>query len=201
MSGPTLRARTWGVVLTASLTGTLALTACAGGSGQVDQTNGGNYRYVGATPKGHSIPENKRKTAGDATAPYLDSSKKFDLSAMKGRVVVLNYWASWCTPCRAETSGLESTYVATKAAGVSFIGVNVKDETGSAASFVRQNRITYPIVSDETAKTALNLGGVPTFSLPSTVVIDRQGKVAAVYSGPVQQGDLQPVLTALAREK
>ena len=61
--------------------------------------------------------------------------------------------------------------------------------------------MTYPIVSDEIAKTALQLGGCRRSPLPSTVVIDRQGKVAAVYSGPVQQGDLQPVLTALAREK
>ena len=191
----------WGGVLAATVTVALALTACSGGSNSVDPTAGGNYRYVGATPKGHTIPEKSRKPADDATAPYLRSSRKFSLTAMKGKVVVMNFWASWCPSCRAETSGLEHTYVATKAAGVAFVGVDVKDEPGPAASYVKQSKITYPIVSDEIAKTALDLGGIPTFSLPSTVVIDRQGKVAAVYTGPVQQGDLQPVLTALARGK
>ena len=191
----------WGGVLVAAVAGALALTACSGGSNSVDPTAPGDYRYVGATPKGHTIPEKNRKLAGDATAPYLRSSTDFSLTAMKGKVVVLNYWASWCPSCRAETGGLENTYVATKASGVTFVGIDVKDEPGPAASYVKQSKITYPIVSDEIAKTALDLGGIPTFSLPSTVVIDRQGKVAAVYTGLVQRGDLQPMLTALAREK
>ena len=187
--------------MAAVVAGVLVLTACSGGSGAVDPTGGGNFRYVGATPQGHSIPKSQRKTAGDASAPYLSGSKDFTLDSMKGKVVVLNYWASWCSPCRAETNGLEQTYDATKASGVNFVGIAVKDEKSTVASFVKQNKVTYPIVFDETASTALQLGKVPTFALPSTVVIDRQGKVAAVYSGPVQQGDLQPVLTALAREK
>ena len=179
----------------------LSLSACSGGSNSVDQSAGGDFRYVGATTKGHTIPLAERKKAGNATAPYLNSTKKFTLDSMRGQVVVLNYWASWCNPCRTETPGLERTYTATKGQGVMFVGVDVKDEKSSASSFVRQHAVTYPIVFDEIAKTALQLGKVPTFALPSTVVIDRQGKVAAVYSGPVQQGDLQPVVTALAREK
>jgi peroxiredoxin len=179
----------------------LLLVACSGGSNSVDQSAGGDFRYVGATTKGHTIPLAQRKPAGNATAPYLDGTKKFSLDSMRGQVVVLNYWASWCAPCRTETPGLERTYTATKAQGVAFVGVNVKDEKGGAASFVKQHDVTYPIVFDEIAKTALQLGRIPTFNLPSTVVIDRAGRVAAVYSGPVQQGDLQPVVTALAREK
>lgn len=177
------------------------LAACTGGTDSVDQSAGGNFRYVGATPQGHTIALAKRKAAGNATAPYLDSAKKFTLNSMRGRVVVLNYWAPWCAPCVTETPGLERTYVATKAQGVSFVGVAVKSETSQVASFVRNNDVTYPVVFDEIAKTALQLGNVPTLALPSTVVIDRQGRVAAVYAGLVQQGDLQPVVTALVREK
>lgn len=178
----------------------LTLGACTGGSNSVDQSAGGDFRYVGATPKGHTIPPGQRKLAGNATAPYLDSTKKFALDSMRGRVVVLNYWAPWCGPCRTETPGLLRTYGATKTDGVTVVGVAVKSETSEVASFVKNYGVTYPIVFDEIAKTALQLGRVPTFALPSTVVIDRQGRVAAVYSGPVQQGDLQPVVTALARE-
>jgi peroxiredoxin len=179
----------------------LALGGCAGGSNSVDQSAGGDFRYVGATTKGHTIPEAQRKLAGNATAPYLDSAKKFTLDSMRGRVVVLNFWASWCAPCRTETPGLQRTYTATKADGVTVVGVAVKDEKTGVASYVKQQKVTYPIVFDEIAKTALQLGRIPTFALPSTVVIDREGRVAAVYSGAVQQGDLQPVVTALAREK
>ncbi len=179
----------------------LLLGACSGGSNAVDSTAGGDFRYVGATTKGHTIPLADRKLAGNATAPYLEGSKKFTLDSMRGQVVVLNYWASWCNPCRTETPGLERTYTATKAQGVTFVGVNVKDEKSGARSFIKQQDVTYPVVFDEIAKTALQLGRIPTFNLPSTVVIDRAGRVAAVYSGPVQQGDLQPVVTALARER
>lgn len=179
----------------------LLLGACSGGSNSVDQSAGGDFRYVGSTPKGHAIPPGERKLAGNATAPYLDGTKKFTLNSLRGQVVVLNYWAAWCAPCKTEIPGLERTYVATRGDGTTVVGVAVKDERSDVTSFVKNNNVTYPIVFDEIAKTALQLGRVPTFALPSTVVIDRQGRVAAVYSGALQQGDLQPVVTALAREK
>ena len=185
-----------------ALTGVgLMLGACSGGSNSVDQSAGGDFRYVGATPKGHAIPLGQRKIAGNATAPYLDSTKKFTLNSLRGRVVVLNYWAPWCVPCKTETPGLVRTYGATKADGVTVVGVAVKSEKSQVTSFVKNNHVAYPIVFDDIAKTALQLGRIPTFGLPSTVIVDRQGRVAAVYSGAVQQGDLQPVVTALAREK
>ncbi len=86
-----------------------------------------------------------------------------------------------------------------KSEGITFVGVTVKDPSTSAVeAFVKDNHITYPIVYDEPAKTALELGDVPLPSLPSTVVIDKQGRVAAVYVGPIASGDLEPVLTALS---
>ena len=61
------------------------VSACSGGSNSVDQSAGGNFRYVGATAQGHTIPVGKRKTAGNATAPYLDSTKKFTLTRCGAR--------------------------------------------------------------------------------------------------------------------
>jgi peroxiredoxin len=198
---PPQRRRTRAAVAAAAAAG-LLLSACSGGSDAVDQTAGGQYRYVGVTAKGHTIAAAQRKTAGNATATYLTGNKKFSLDALRGHVVVLNYWANWCGPCISETPGLERTYAATKASGVDFVGIAVKSDSKSAANlFVKNHGVHYPIVWDEIGKTALELGRVPTFTLPSTVVIDRQGKVAAVYAGIVLQGDLQPVVTALAREK
>lgn len=182
--------------------GALVLSGCSGGDNAVDQTAGGQFRYVGATARGKTIPVRERKSAGNAGAPYLDGNGEFRLSGLKGRVVVLNYWATYCGPCVTESPAFDKIYRATKAQGVTFVGIDVKEVSRSKAkAFVTDNDISYPIVYDQTAKTALQLGRVPASSLPSTIVIDRQGRVAAVYVGAVQTGDLTPVLTSLVGEK
>lgn len=180
----------------------LALTACSGGDNAVDQTAGGQFRYVGSTAKGKTIPEADRKSAGNATATYLDGTGQFELAALKGQVVVLNYWATYCGPCVTESPAFDKLYRANKAQGVTFVGIDVKEVSRSKArAFVADNDITYPMVYDQTARTALQIGRVPAAALPSTVVVDRQGRVAAVYVGAVQAGDLQPVLTSLIAQK
>ncbi len=182
----------------------MALVAgCTGGTDAVDTNANGQFRYVGATKRGTLIDAPKRKLAGDVHADYLKGSGtgRFKLSQAKGKVVVLNYWATWCPPCVVETPALDKLYRSIKAGGVEFVGIGVKDTDSHLSAFVRDNAISYPMLSDPNAKTALQLGRIPTFSLPSTVIIDRQGRVAAVYVGPVLDGDLQPVLSTLSAEK
>ena len=179
----------------------LGLTGCSGGSDAVDPTNGGQFHYVGATKNGTLIPAASRKVAGNATAALLDGSKRFSLTAERGKVVVLNFWATWCGPCAVETPQLDRLYRKVKAPDMQFVGLAVKDTSKSAVrSFVHDNAISFPIAYDETAKSALQLGRLPLTGLPDTVVVDKQGRVAAVYVGPVTPGDLQPVLTTLAAE-
>ena len=186
-----------------SIVGALTLTACSGGTNAVDQTAGGQYRFVGVTPRGKTIPVSQRKLVkDDVTAPYLDGNGTFQLGQLKGQVVVLNFWATYCGPCVTESPAYDKIYRAMKAQGVTFVGIDVKEVSRSVVrAFVTDNSISYPIVYDQIGKTALQLGNVPASSLPSTVVIDREGKVAAVYVGAVQTGDLQPVLTSLVTEK
>lgn len=179
----------------------LALSGCSGGTNAVDQQANGQFRYVGATARGHLIAAADRKAAGNATAPYLSGTQTFSLHALKGQVVVLNYWATWCAPCVVETPQFDRIYRSMKSEGVQFVGVDVKETSRSPAqAFVADNDITYPIVFDEIGRTALQLGKVPMAGLPSTVVIDRAGKVAAVYLGPLAPGDLKPMLTTLVAE-
>ncbi|MGI8881537.1 MAG: TlpA family protein disulfide reductase [Jatrophihabitans sp.] len=178
----------------------LVLAGCSGTKDAVDQTAGGQYKYVGATPRGKTIAEAKRKVAGPAKGSLLDGSA-WNLRALKGQVVVVNYWGTWCAPCRIETPNFQRVYQQFKAQGVTFVGVDVKETSSSPAkAFVKDNAITFPIVYDAGAKTALQIGHLPLQGLPNTVVIDKQGKVAAVYVGSVQPGDLEPVLTSLAAE-
>ena len=186
-----------GLVLATALLG----SACSGGTDAVDQSAGGQYRYVGATPKGKTIAEAKRKPAGPATGRLLDGGG-WTLNSLKGQVVVLNYWATWCAPCRIETPNLQKVYTAWKPKGVSFVGIDVKEANRSPVqAFVKDNAVTYPVVFDEGAKTALQIGHLPVQGLPNTVVIDKQGRVAAVYVGNVLPADLEPVLASLTTER
>jgi thiol-disulfide isomerase/thioredoxin len=192
---PRVLAAAVAVVVSAAL-----LTGCSGRDA-VSQGDSTNYRYIGTTPKGKTIAVADRKHAGEVSGPLL-SGGDWNLAADKGKVVVLNFWASWCPPCRNESPGFEAMYRKYHASGVEVVGLDVKDPNlDSAKSFVRGFHLTYPIVRDDNAKTALELGKVPlTIGLPWTVVIDKQQRVAAVYNGEVLPADLEPALTQLTAE-
>lgn len=181
------------------LAGALLVAGCSG-KNAVDQS-GSSYRYIGTTARGKTIAAADRKEAGRVTGTLLTGGP-FDLTTLKGKVVVLNFWAQWCAPCRVESPGLDSVYRATKAEGVEFVGMDVKDPVqGKVKSFVSDYNISYPIVYDPNARSALQLGKLPlSIGLPWTVVLDKNQKVAAVYNGQVQPADLRPVLTGLLSE-
>jgi thiol-disulfide isomerase/thioredoxin len=158
------------------------------------------YAFSGATKVGSLIPEHDRKPAADVHAPLLDGGKTYRLSSDKGAVVVLNFWATWCPPCRVETPQLDNVYRAYKAKDVTIVGVDTKDFPRSKAqAFVTDNQITYPMVYDEQGESIVALGSIPG-SLPFSVLIDKQGRVAAVYLGAVTPKDLTSPLNRLRAE-
>lgn len=186
-------------VLVAALVGLTLLVACTG-KDAVDQSAGGEYRFVSATHLGSVIAEQNRKPAGAVDATLM-SGAPFTLAADKGQVVVLNFWASWCGPCKTETPQLDSLYRQVHSQGVDVVGVDVKEVSrAEATAFITDNNISYPMIWDEPDKTALELGHVSVQGLPFTVLIDKQQRVAAVYVGPVAPADLQPVLSSLVAE-
>lgn len=176
----------------------LALSACGAGRDAVNPTSAGRYRFVDATKQGRVIPADTRKPAADVTGSLIDGGA-WRLADHKGRVVLINFWATWCAPCVLESPMLERVYQQGTASGVDFVGMDVKDERDAAHSFITDKHMTYPMVYDETAKTALQLG-IPSGGLPVTVLIDRAGRVAAVYIGPVQHADIAPAVKRLAGE-
>jgi thiol-disulfide isomerase/thioredoxin len=189
-------------LLTLLVGGLFALAACTAGDDAVDQSAGGQYRFVGATPHGKTIGEASRKTAGNVSGELL-SGGNFELAAQRGKVVLLNFWATYCGPCRTESPNFDTIYRAMKGDGVEFVGLDVKEVNRDAPNaFVRDFKITYPSVWDPKAKTALQLGKLPvsTAGLPWTVLVDKQQRVAAVYIGEVLPADVKPALTSLLAE-
>lgn len=123
-----------------------------------------------------------------------------DLADLHGDVVVVNVWASWCPPCRAETDDLETVYQATREQGVSFVGVNIRDSRDRAISFM-EGRVTYPSIYDPASAYARHFTEPPApVGPPATLVIDRTGHVAvAIYRvvGPIE---LETVIDRVAAE-
>jgi thiol-disulfide isomerase/thioredoxin len=174
------------------------VTGCSG-KNAVDQTAGNQFRFVSASDPGQTWKPADRKRVGDVTGKLLNGDG-FNLASSAGKVVVINFWASWCPPCQIETPQFDSVYRAYKSEGVDFVGIDFKDQRGKAESFVKDNNISFPIVYDQQGKAALQLGHLPAQGLPFTVLIDKQQRVAAVYIGALTPKDLEPVLNKLLAE-
>jgi thiol-disulfide isomerase/thioredoxin len=163
----------------------LALLAGCGGGGA-------------KTDRGPLIAVGKR-TAAPAVHGDLLGGGTFDLAAHKGEVVVINFWASNCAPCRTEAPELDATYRATKNDGVAFVGISVRDEKDKALAYLADVKTPYGSLFDPSGETALGFK-VPPTTIPSTLVVDRAGRLASVFYGVVYQKQLEPVIRRLLAE-
>jgi thiol-disulfide isomerase/thioredoxin len=139
-----------------------------------------------------------RRTAAPTVSGTLLDGTPYDLGSERGDVVVLNFWGSWCAPCRAEADDLENVYTATKDRGVAFLGINGRDDLDKAKAFVA-GRHTYPSLFDSSGRLSLDFD-LPPNGTPSTIILDRAGRVAVVIRGAVVQSTLQPYVERVAAE-
>ena len=116
----------------------------------------------------------------------LDAPGTLSLVSLRGKVVAVNFWASWCGPCREEAPLLERTWLENRAQGLVVLGVDTNDYAADVRRFVRRHGLTYPIVLDPHGST-LGHWGVP--GLPTTFVVDRRGRVVAKVVGGLRVGD------------
>jgi peroxiredoxin len=186
--------------LLGALVGALVLTGCATGTDAVDVNNGGEFRFVQGTPAGEVIPPDERASAPDFSGTLLDG-REFDSGELDGGVAVLNFWGSWCAPCRVESPQFQEVYAELRDQGVQFLGVNVKDTDQLARAFEDSFGIEFPSLDDPRGEVALAFRDYPANAIPSTIVLDAQGRVAAVYTGAVEQDDLRAVLDLLMAEE
>ncbi|RFU23310.1 TlpA family protein disulfide reductase [Geodermatophilus marinus] len=188
-------------VLAALLGALLLLAGCSAGTDAVDVNNGGQFRFVAGTAAGEVIPEEQRAAAPDFSGTLLGGGS-FDSAELDGDVAVLNFWGSWCPPCRVETPQFQEVYADVRDRGVAFLGINVKETSEQfAQAFVDSQGIEFPSLSDPRGEVALTFRDYPANAIPSTIVLDREGRVAAVYTGEVSQEDLRAVLDLLLAER
>ena len=175
-------------VLAAVLLIVVLATGWAGGGNSGVTTVGGNPSAV-VYSAGH------RPLAPEFTGTTLTGSK-LSFSSYRGKVVVLNFWGSWCVPCREEASILAAVAEKYQPSGVSFLGVDVRDTTASALAFTHGFHVTYPSVSDQSSAITLDFTAakVPIAGTPTTLVVDRTGHIAGAVFGTVTYSDLTAIL-------
>jgi thiol-disulfide isomerase/thioredoxin len=142
----------------------------------------------------------QRRPGPAVTGQLLDGSP-FDLAGWRGQIVVINFWGSWCAPYRAEAPELEATFQATKKLGVRFLGVDVRDDRDAATAFHHAFGLSYPSLYDPAGQVAVGFRDVSPNVVPSTLLLDRQLRVAAVFRRRVTSRELTAAVRALAGEQ
>jgi thiol-disulfide isomerase/thioredoxin len=187
------RAKRRTVVLAAAVcTGVLLIVVlvagwAGGGKSTVSDIDGNSNAVLYAT--GH------QPKAPDFTGTTLTGSQ-LSFSSYRNKVVVLNFWGSWCVPCREEASTLAAVAASYGSSGVDFLGVDVRDTTASAEAFAHSFGVTYPSVSDPSSVITLDFTSVvPIAGTPTTLVIDKTGHIAGAVFGTVTYSELSTILT------
>jgi thiol-disulfide isomerase/thioredoxin len=152
-----------------------------------------------AVPEEPADPTAVGAVMPDFNAKMLDG-KTFDVKEQRGKVVLLNLWATWCGPCRAEIPELIALYGKHSANGLEIVGVSLDDASAESAvrGFVKEQKITYPIALDPDGKLANDFR---TSVIPTSVLVDRGGKIRWRHIGAIEPNDKElesAVLKAIA---
>jgi len=134
----------------------------------------------------------KRTEPNDFTLPLL-GGENVSLSSYKGKVVILNFWATWCPPCRAEMPSMETLYKSFNGQGLEILAVDIGEDSPTVQKFVRSNGYTFPILLDSSKKIS-SIYGIK--AIPTTYIIDREGKIIGRVIGSIKW-DNKKVITAI----
>lgn len=173
--------------------GVLAVAACSGQiAANTPASNG--ISFVSGNGTAAFYKAGSRPAAPAVSGTTLAGSK-LSLSSYRGHVVVLNFWGSWCAPCRAEAPTLAVLSEQYHAKGVQFVGIDIRDSPTSAQAFVQNFGISYPSLNDPADEIALAFRStVPPAAIPSTLVIDRNGHIAGRVIGQASDASLGNIL-------
>jgi len=145
-----------------------------------------------------AIAKGKRAPAPPITLASLTTGRPVTLKSLRGKVVLVNVWASWCGPCQGEAPLLQSWYDRIRSSGGTVVGIDTFDVTSDARAFIRQFHLTYPELRDPSGQAKAKLGVT---GFPESFVLDRSGHVAALQRGPVTSGFMQGTMLPLLAER
>ena len=145
-----------------------------------------------------ALAHGERPAAAQLDLPRLDGPGRLSLAALRGKVVVLNFWASWCVPCRQESPLLERWQHRIASDNATILGVDVLDLESDGRAFARRYKLTYPIGHDGPGH---HLAAFGVLGYPETVIVDRRGRIAATARGPVTERYLTQTLLPLLKER
>ena len=174
----------------------LALGACSTTGADEPTRSAGQEGYPGVARNLTQVPVAQRQAVPTVSGPALDGHGTISTGAYAGKVVVVNVWGSWCSPCREEAPMLAQASRDLASKGVVFLGIDSRDPSEAAAqAFVRQMNIPYPSIYDQSGRTLLAFRGTLTpNSIPSTIVIDKQGRVASSVLGEISRTTLDDLV-------
>jgi thiol-disulfide isomerase/thioredoxin len=163
-----------------------------------DGTKGG---YVSGDGSITTVPPSKRKPAPELSGKDLEGGQ-ISADQFKGKTIVVNVWGSWCPPCRKEAPALIEVSRTLKPEGVEFLGIDVREEPSPAKAFTDRLKVPYPSISDESGKLLVGFNSsLPTIAIPTTYVIDTEGRVAARILDEVTVKTLTDVVTDVLEEQ
>jgi thiol-disulfide isomerase/thioredoxin len=187
----------------AVLAGTAALASSLAACSSATSSSSGQSNFVAGTGEITVVKAADRKAAPDLSGRTVDGPQD-SLMHYRGKVVVINVWGSWCAPCRAEAPNLVKAAAADQAKGVQFLGINTRDlAAANAAAFERQFHVPYPSLYDPDGTLLLRFprGSLNAQSIPATLVIDRQGRIAARALKALSEDELNQMIAPIAAEK
>ena len=177
----------------------LLLAATLGACSSDEVGSSGEQGFVSGRGIITTLPVAERKAPAEVAGETLDG-EPIALSDFAGQVVVVNVWGSWCAPCRAEAPMLAEAARDLADDDVAFLGIDSRDPSRSAAqAFVRRFDLPYPSIYDQQGKTLLAFRGtLNTNAIPSTVIVDREGRVAASVLGEITRTTLYDLVEEVA---
>jgi thiol-disulfide isomerase/thioredoxin len=179
-----------------ALAGVLGVSACGGEIAANTPASNGNNFVAGDGDS--TYYQAGHRTAAPTVSGTTLSGTKLNLSAYRDQVVVLNFWGSWCAPCRKEAPTLAVLSEEYHAKNVRFVGVDIRDQASAAQAFVQNFGITYPSFNDPADEIALDFrGAVSPAAIPSTLVLDRDHRIAGRVVGEASYGTLSSMLSKL----